>query len=109
MVYHSRIAWLVMVLATITACGSDVADKGQPAAHDSTHMNTSITDVLARHTEHLMSIPGVQGTAEGVQDGRPCIIVFVKELTPEIEKTIPKQIEGYTVRVDAVGEIRPLR
>jgi hypothetical protein len=56
-----------------------------------------------------MSIAGVVGTAEGRQDGRPCIIVFVKEKTTEIERAIPKQLEGYPVRIDAVGEVGPLR
>lgn len=72
-------------------------------------MSTDITEVLERHTPHLMSIPGVVGTGEGEQHGRPCIVVFVIERTPEIERLIPKELEGYPVRIDVSGEIGPLR
>ena len=68
-----------------------------------------ITDVLARHTPRLMAVPGVVGTAEGEQDGRPCIVVYVQEQTPEIERAIPKSIEGHPVRIEVSGEIGPLR
>jgi len=71
-------------------------------------MSTDIIHVLARHTEHLMSIPGVVGTGEGEQNGRPCIVVFVIEKTAEIERLIPKELEGYPVRIEESGEIGPL-
>ena len=68
-----------------------------------------ITDVLARHTPALMAIEGVVGTGQGEEHGRPCIVVFVKKKTRTIERVIPAELEGYPVRIDAVGEIRPLR
>jgi len=100
---------LALALAACMACSSEISDKGQPAGQDSTHMNASITDVLARHTEDLMSIPGVVGTGQGVQDDKPCIIVFVEEKTDSLAQEIPSTLEGWPVRVDVVGEIRPLR
>ena len=72
-------------------------------------MSTDIIHVLARHTEQLISIPGVVGTGEGEQRGGPCIVVFVKEKTAEIERLIPPELEGYPVRIDVTGEIGPLR
>jgi hypothetical protein len=101
---------LAVALGALAGCRTDVSPQKESSVQDSTRMTTpSITDVLARHTPHLMSIAGVVGTAEGRQDGRPCIIVFVKEKTTEIERAIPKQLEGYPVRIDAVGEVGPLR
>lgn len=73
-------------------------------------MTTSdIADVLARHTPGLMSIPGVVGTGQGLQDDKPCIIVFVNEKTDELMHKLPTVLDGWPVRVDEVGEIRPLR
>ena len=73
-------------------------------------MTTSdIADVLARHTPELMAIPGVVGTGQGLQDEKPCIIVFVEENTDELVRERPSTLEGWPVRVDEVGEIRPIR
>lgn len=69
----------------------------------------TITEALARHTDHLMSIPGVVGTGQGLQDDMPCIIVFVAEKTDALAREIPSTLEGWPVRVDEVGEIGPLR
>jgi hypothetical protein len=68
----------------------------------------SIEVVLKDHTDELMSIPGVVGTAQGFCDDKPCIKVYVHELTPELEGKIPKNIEGYAVDIEATGEIRAL-
>ncbi len=65
--------------------------------------------VLERHTPHLMSIPGVQGTAQGEQDGKPIILVFVNKIDDRIRREVPKTLEGYSVRIDEVGEVRPIR
>ena len=67
-----------------------------------------IEDVLKDHTPKLMAIDGVVGTAQGEQNGRPCILVFVVEDTEQLRAQIPSQIEGYAVRMQATGQIRPL-
>ncbi|MBI1924994.1 hypothetical protein HYR99_12195 [Candidatus Poribacteria bacterium] len=55
-----------------------------------------------------MSIPGVVGTAQGVCDGKPCIKVFVITKTPELERKIPRVLEGHPVMVQETGEIQAL-
>ena len=68
-----------------------------------------LREVLAAHTPDLMKVPGVVGTAESLlDDGRPCILVMVARLTPELKKRIPAEIEGWPVRVQETGEIRAL-
>lgn len=69
----------------------------------------SIETVLAAHTPKLMSIPGVVGTAQGEEQGAPCILVFVVKKDERIRREIPSSLEGYPVRIDEVGEIRPIR
>ena len=68
----------------------------------------SIVAVLKEHTEGLMALPGVVGTAQGLCDGKPCIKVMVVKKTPELLKQIPASIEGYKVEVLETGVIRAL-
>ncbi len=67
-----------------------------------------IEAVLKEHTDKLMAMSGVVGTAQGLCDGKPCIKVYVAELTPEVKKKIPKNLEGYAAEVEATGEFRAL-
>ncbi len=66
----------------------------------------TIEDVLNRHTEQLMSLPGVVGTAQGLHHDKPCIKVYVIEKTPELDRQIPKVIDGFPVVVEQSGPIR---
>jgi len=67
-----------------------------------------IEDVLKDHTPKLMAIDGVVGTAQGEQNGRPIILVFLARDTEELHRRIPTQIEGYPVKLQVTGEITPL-
>ena len=66
----------------------------------------SIADVLRTHTQDLMDLPGVVGTGQGLHEGKPCIKVFVIKCSPELEKQIPKQLEGYPVVIEETGVFR---
>ena len=70
--------------------------------------NKTIETVLKEQTDKLMSLPGVVGTAQGLCDDKPCIKVYVAELTAELEKKIPKKVEGYVVDIEVTGEFRAL-
>jgi hypothetical protein len=66
----------------------------------------SINEVLAAHTDSLMAIPGVVGTAIGLCDGARCIKVLVADSTAAAGR-IPTRLEGYRVVVEVTGTIRP--
>ena len=73
------------------------------------HMTSkSMAETLKEHSGELMSLPGVVGTAQGLCDSDPCIEVYVIKKTPELEKQIPRTLDGYPVRVEETGEIRPI-
>ncbi len=55
-----------------------------------------------------MTLPGVVGTAQSEQDGKPCIMVLVVELTDELKRQIPDELEGYPVVISETGEIKAL-
>ena len=69
-----------------------------------------INSVKESHSAELMAIPGVVGVYVGETENRqPCIGVMVVKKTPELEKMIPKILEGYPVKVDETGIIKPMR
>ena len=68
----------------------------------------TIEQVLRAHTDGLMSLPGVVGTAQGECSRKPCIKVMVISKTEELLRQIPSSIEGYVVEVMETGEIKAL-
>ena len=67
-----------------------------------------IDEVLTKYTKKLMSMPGVVGTAQGLLNDKPCIIVLIVKKTPELSRKIPKILDGYPVVIDESGEIHAL-
>lgn len=56
-----------------------------------------------------MALPGVEGIGESaLDDGRPCVLIFVVALTPELRRDLPPLLDGYPVLVEESGEIRAL-
>jgi len=52
-----------------------------------------------RYEEELLKIPGVVGVGVSYVDNKPVIVVFVREVTPEVLMQIPARIEGIEVIV----------
>jgi hypothetical protein len=70
-----------------------------------------INAVLAAHDRQLLDLPAVVGVYVGVlADGKtPCLKVVLARPTPETERKIPHEVEGFPVVTEISGEIRPLR
>ena len=71
-------------------------------------MDQSLDKVLREHTDSLMAIPGVIGTAESLHEGAPCVMVLVARLTENLKRAIPDELEGYPVVISETGEIKAL-
>lgn len=67
-----------------------------------------IGQVKAEHTDEWMRIPGVVGTAIGLHEGRPSILVMTSVDPDQIDTEIPKSVEGYPVVIQNTGEFRAL-
>lgn len=66
-----------------------------------------LAQVIAAHRDEIMAIPGVVGMYEGLTpDGRPVLRVMVVERRPEIERRVPRTLDGYPVEIEVTGEIR---
>ncbi len=92
----------------IVACGEERAragDGGTAVTAVTAVPGKSIEAVLAEHTDSLMALPGVVGTAQGECAGRPCIQVLVVEDTPQLRAQLPSSLDGYAVEMLVTGEI----
>lgn len=87
-------------------CGRQPHDE---KGHQTALQMKSIDDVIRVYADSLMKIPGVVGLYHGLGTaGEPCLKVMVKARTPELERRIPKELEGYPVIIDETGEIKPM-
>ena len=92
-------------MGAITGC-SDGSTENHVEGQKMT--TRTIEQVLQEHTGELISLPGVVGVAQGLDDDKPCIKVLVIEKTVALEQKIPKVLQGYPVVVEQTGEIRAL-
>ena len=102
LVTAAALGWLVF---GVVGCGQPKAVAGPGEAP---MPEKSIEQVLQEHTNSLMTLPGVVGTALGLCAGEPCIRVFVAEKTGDLMEQIPSEIEGYTVDVVETGPFKAL-
>lgn len=96
---------LLTILGALAACTRQALESEH---RESRMERKTIEEVLKQHTDRLMSLPGVVGTAIGECEGKPCIKVLVVKKTPELLKKIPPKLEGFSVSVEETGEIRRL-
>jgi len=95
---------LLFLLNTTAAC----SQQGVNQPKEISMPEKPIEEVLKEHTNDLMSLPGVVGTAQGLCSGKPCIKVLVAKKTSDLLKQIPATLKGYTVEIQVTGEIKAL-
>ena len=66
----------------------------------------SIIEVQEAHADAWEALDGVVGTGVGECDGEPCIKVFVRQKTAELQEEVPREVEGYPVRLEVTGPFR---
>jgi hypothetical protein len=110
---------MIRVIAPVLLAGAIAACSGARNAGQGRANNTpgsipeaslpakSIDDVLAAHTDSLMALPGVVGTAIGLCDGERCIKVLLADTNPATKARIPLRLDGYRVVTEVTGTIQP--
>jgi len=69
-----------------------------------------INVVKEAHEAEFLALRGVVGVYIGQTDtGDSCIYVMIAKKNPDLERRIPASLEGYPVRVQETGEIRPMQ
>ena len=92
-------------LVALIACTEAAAPE---APKETATPKKPIEAVLEEHTDSLMALPAVVGTAQGECAGEPCIKILVAEKTPELERRIPDVLDGYRVEIVVMGPIKAL-
>ena len=103
-------ACCLLLLLLHVASGCRVPEDKHLRDSDSMATKRDINLVLRDHDKELMAIPGVVGVFVGVlPDGKtPCLKVMAAKKTRELQRRVPKSLEGYPVVVEETGPIRPL-
>ena len=108
------VRWIVIVLLNICAIsaagilagcsytGPGGLEKGQSMSE------RTIEQVQEEHTDDWMAIPGVEGTAIGLFEDKPCIKVFSSRKAEELRGKIPSAVKGYPVIIEETGVFRAL-
>jgi len=68
----------------------------------------TIEQVQEEYTDEWMAIPGVEGTAIGLYQGKPCIRIFTSSKPQQLRDKIPLTVEGYPVIIEETGAFRAL-
>ena len=68
----------------------------------------TIEQVQEEHTDGWMAIPGVEGTAIGLFEGKPCIKILSSVSPQQLRTSIPSTVGGYPVIIERTGEFRAL-
>ena len=97
----------VLLASALAACPGSHGASGQGVGRGTTVATRSIDEVLAAHTDSLLALPGVVGTAIALCDGERCIKVFLADSNPATRSRIPARLDGYRVVTEVTGAIRP--
>jgi hypothetical protein len=106
------VIWRVLFLAVVFHCaGCRNGPENESEVLNSNMPRRDINLVLQEHDDQLLAIPGVVGVFAGLlEDGKTqCLRVMADRKTRELERTIPKSLEGYPVVLEETGPIRPLQ
>jgi len=96
---------IIIAAGNFTGCcytGPSDPEKGQIMPE------RTIEQVQEENTDAWMAIPGVEGTAIGLYEGKPCIRIFTSSKPQQIREKIPSTVEGYRVIIEETGKFRAL-
>jgi len=66
-----------------------------------------ISEVKKKHAKHLMAMEGVVSVGISQdKDGKPVIVVGLDGPRPQTVEKVPKELEGYPVRVEVIGRVK---
>ncbi len=104
------VAFLLSLQAVLFAGSGCKSGSTKVPAPQKNMFRRDINAVLRDHDNELLALNGVVGVYVGVlDDGKTsCLKVMVVKKTTELERAIPKSLEGYPVVIEETGVIRPL-
>jgi len=98
------------ILGPLVLAGLVFACAPRPSSDHASHerslaLRDDFHAVLARRTPELMAIEGVSGTGEGMDGQDTVLVVFVTRRTSELERQVPREVDGWRIVIREVGEV----
>jgi hypothetical protein len=92
-----------ILLVFLAACHPQMRKDIGPVQRD-------INAVLEDHKAELMALPGVVGVCTSLLEDQKteCIKVLLARKDRNLQKRIPRMLEGYRVVTEVTGEFRPM-
>jgi hypothetical protein len=103
----ARVLAPVLLTGAMLGCSSARRPQATTERRDTMVGARDIDAVLAAHTDSLLAIPGVVGTAVGLCGSERCIKVLVANPKTAAMQRIPSRLEGYRVVVEVTGPMMP--
>ena len=89
-------------LAGCSYTGPSDLEKGR------TMPERTIEQVQEEHTDEWMALPGVEGTAIGLFEDKPCIMILSSVAPRQLRSKIPETLNGYQVVIQQTGTFQAL-
>jgi hypothetical protein len=109
MTHWRRVGTAVTLLAVMAIGASSIASAACGDAASGMSPDEHARQVLARHREELLAVPGVVGVGIGrdASSGAPVIRVYTAGVTDEARAMVPNDLEGVPIQLMESGEPRP--
>lgn len=110
-VIAGRVSIALLLVGVIIAGGGLAgcsSDRAGGLGKGSLVSEKTIEQILEERTERWMSIPGVEGTAIGLLEDQPCILILSSMAPQQLRSRIPETIEGYNVVIRQTGTFQAL-
>jgi Na+-transporting methylmalonyl-CoA/oxaloacetate decarboxylase gamma subunit len=100
---------LILVLLIFAAGCDTAAEKEKPVPESNSTPERSINEVMNENVDRIMALDEVVMVAIGEMDnGTPCIQVYVKYKSDALAEQIGVEIDGHPVVYIISDEIRPM-
>ncbi len=96
---------IIIAAGALTGCSND--DVGELGKGSLVNEKT-IEQVLEDRTDQWMAIPGVEGTAIGLFEDQPCIMILSSVAPQQLRSKIPETLNGYNIVIQQTGTFRAL-
>jgi hypothetical protein len=103
------VSWIsIFVLNVSVVCVVGCSQHAVDSEKEGRMSEKTIEQVQKEHTDEWMAIDGVEGTAIGVFEGKPCIKIYSAKKAEELRGKIPSTVEDYPVIIEETGTFRAL-
>jgi len=100
---RSVLVQVILILLISISC------TNQTQIENKEEQKLSVKDIIAKHSNYLMAIDGVEGLYESADDdGNPIIKIMASAEDDDLISSLPDTLEGFKVVVVVTGKIEPL-